>query len=586
MKRALILCAILIAVSFSWAYVTNIGYYDATGAHTIYFTQVPSATITEIGVCYTAASPITLLQAANFYCYAIVGAPTALVVKVYTASATGFPTGTALGSVTVPRASVTTASWNTVNLSSMGLAFNTGDRYVITLSVTGGVPTTTGFQFYLNRIAAAEFPSHSVRYLSGAWAAYQGVTIGGVANSGGEYFISSTVNYDVPFHDVQAKSLYFNGDMFLSEGTSVTYSADIKNTGDQSEDHIPVTLQISDATYPARTVLYTNTQYIPAMAPGDTVYVATFPEYTYDSTGEYVVKITTGLATDMDATNNEIQLEQQVVALPATLTYDDGTAETAWAPNTIQSEFANEFDCPIGPFRINQLSYYVYGATWPTPGSTVMGIAVYDDLNGAPGTRIYYQEVTCVRGAWNTYDVSAANLIFPSGKFYVTFVNLAAYPNCPGLAVDHAQPYSAWKASWEKVGATGAWENVYPEFGMDWMIRASVDYIEFWSPKNLAVSNLGNDINLAWDIVPAATTYNVYKGTTPTTITTPLATGVVGHGYTDVNAAVDSKAFYVVRAAAAARSANSRRSIPVSNSQNKTFIGNAVNTPAVLRAEN
>jgi fibronectin type 3 domain-containing protein len=121
---------------------------------------------------------------------------------------------------------------------------------------------------------------------------------------------------------------------------------------------------------------------------------------------------------------------------------------------------------------------------------------------------------------------------------------------------------------------------------MDWMIRASVDYIEFWAPKNLAVSNLGDDINLAWDIVPAATTYNIYKGTTPTTITTPLATGVAGHGYTDVNAATDSKAFYKVSATAAARSTNNRRSIPVSNTQNKTFIGNTANTPAVMRAEN
>jgi len=569
----------MLAISFVFAiehYVTDIGYYDESGTHTIYYTQVPSATVTKIGVKFTAAYPITQLQYANFYHYnAVVGTPTAVLVEVFTPDVNGYATGVPLASVQVPRASITANAWNSVNLTSFNLSFAAGQQFIICLSAVGGTATTACFQFFLDRIASTEFPSHSMRYRSGAWELYQGFTIGGVANSGGEYFISATVNYNAPYHDVAAQSLWFTGDLLLAQGTSVEYEADVKNTGDQNETNIPVTIEIADITYPARTVVFTDTQYITSLAAGDSIHVNTFSSYTYNTPGEYIVTLYTGLGTDMNPDNDAIYLEQQVVVLPANLTYDDGTADSAWAPNVALNEFANEFECPVGPFKVNQLQFHVWDVAWPTPGTTDLGIVVYDDdgldVDGnpnAPGTELYYQQVTVTRGAWNTFDVSAGDIILPGGKFFVAARFLQAYPNCPGLSVDNNPPWSSWKVSWEKSGTD--WYQSYPDYNEDWMIRAGVDYIEFWPPEDLAIYKVGNDAYLEWGGVPAANSYDVFQGTDPANVTTEIASNIANNNYTHVNGALSDKSFYYVKASTQTAVRTHHGMIPFGNNTAKT----------------
>lgn len=589
MKRLLLLAAILMmAFSMAWAqsrYVTDISYYDDSGAHTIYYTQIPSTTVTELGVRYTAVYPITQLQAANFYLYGIVGTPTGAIVKIYNVDTNGFPTGFPLGVVNVPRANLTTGGWNTVDLTSLNLSFAQNAKFVITVSVDGGTVGTAALQFFLNRIASTEFPSHSVRLISGAWAAYQGVTLGGVANSGGEYFISATVNYNAPYHDVAASSIWFTGQVFLQQNQTVTYEADITNVGDQVETNIPVTIEIADATYPSRTILFTDTQYVATMNPTDVAHVNTFAGYTFANPGEYIVTLRTGLVGDMDATNNELYLEQQVVVLPTTLTYDDGSNEGAWAPNVAGNYFANEFTCPIGPVHVQQIHFYVYGSTWPSPGSTTMGIAVFDndgldgDGNpGAPGTQLYYAEVPVTRGAWNTFDITNSHVIVGDGHFFVAYKSLADYPNCPGMGVDNNTPYTAWKVSWETSG--GSWYQVYPEYEMDWMIRATVDYIEFWTPEDLTITQLGPDIILDWTDVPATNYYEVYQGDAPDHITNRIGTDITDSTFLHAGGALDGKSFYKVTASTMEmRTATGRESVA------RKLAGRTTGPKAVLAAE-
>ncbi|HEV8687456.1 MAG TPA: Ig-like domain-containing protein, partial [Gaiellaceae bacterium] len=54
-------------------------------------------------------------------------------------------------------------------------------------------------------------------------------------------------------------------------------------------------------------------------------------------------------------------------------------------------------------------------------------------------------------------------------------------------------------------------------------------------------------VELAWTPVTGATSYNVYRATTPTGITTPLATGVLTPFHTDTTAANGTSYYYVVR---------------------------------------
>jgi hypothetical protein len=584
MKKTFILIALLLAMSFLMAqrYVTDISYYDDSGAHAQYYTQVPSAVVSEIGVRFTAEYPITQLQALHFYLYGVVGAPTGLIVKVHNADANGLPTGMALGTTTIAPANLTVGGWNDLDVTGWTLSFAQGAKFIMTLSCQGGVATTIGYQFLLNRIASTEFPSHSVRLYNGAWVAYQGVTVGGVANSGGEYHMSATVDYNAPFHDVSAKSLWFTGDLFLDLNQSVAYEADVENTGDQTETNVPVTLQIENVTYPARTIVYTNTQNVASMAPAAIAHIATFPAYQFATAGEYVVTLMTTLPVDMDATNNTVYLEQQVIVLPTTYSYDDGTAESAWAPNVAHNYFANEFESPYGPVILTDLHFYMWGTAWPSPGSTNMGIAVFDDdgydadnLPGAPGTRLYYSEVTCTRGAWNNYDISDAQVIIGSGKFFVAYRSLDDYPNVPGLAVDNNYPWSAWKVSWET--SEGLWYQSYPDFNMDWMIRATGSYIEFWAPEDLTIMQSGNDINLDWTDVPEASYYDVYQGTSPTTITNRIGANVTGSQYTITGGANGEKSFYKVTSATTEIRGTHPKEAATRKAQNNTRINNQRN---------
>ena len=550
MRKIILMFAILLAMSFLMAqerYTADISYYDLNA--TPYYTQVPrtitAGTYTVVGTRFTPLYPVTLLNGINVRISTMLaGAPSGVKVEIYAVDAvTHLPTGFALASVTKAWASLTLGAWNFFDFSASGLSFAAGQEFFAAQSCPNGSPGATWYGPYLNQLTAA---AHSYRF-------YTSGTATGWVGYLGEWHMSANVNYNAPFHDVSASSLWFSGDLLLPPGASISYEADVENTGDQDETNVPVTIEISDITYPARTVLYTNTQIIPSLLAGATAHVTNFPAYQYNTAGEYIVTLRTGLTSDMDATNNMINLEQQVVVLPTTLTYDDGTPDGAWAPNVGGNYFLNEFECPVGPVLVTDLHFYIWPNTWPSPGSTTMGISVFDDdgfdADGnpcAPGTEVYSARVDCTQGAWNTYNIANSLVMFSSGKFFVGFKTLADYPNCPGLAVDNSGPHSAWKVSWES--SEGLWYQSYPEYDMDWMIRASVDYVGFWPPENLSVTQMGNDILLDWEDVDEASYYHVYSGITPYTITTPLGAEVGVSNYTDVNGAAGSKKFYSVKA--------------------------------------
>lgn len=584
MKRTLLIIAIiLIAISTAWAqdrYNADIQYFDES--QTAYYTQCPrtiaAGTYTLLGTSFDPLYPVSLLNGIYVYMYTSAGSPSGVKIEVYATDVNGLPTGLfPLASLTKAYSEITWNAWNYFDFSTLNLSFDAGEKFFVAYSIPNGVPGTTWAGPLLNLAAT---PAHSYRYFTTGTTGWQPYA--------GEWYFAANVEYDAPFYDVAASSIWFTGDIFLSPGTSVNYEADVENVGDQAVSNVPVTIEISTITY-TREIVYTNTQIVPTIGIGEEVHVTGFPAFEYTNPGEYIVTLRTGLGTDMNNLNDSMTLEQQIVTFPTVLTYDDGTADGAWAPNTAGNYFANKFESPVGPLAVTSLQYYIWADTWPAPGTTTMGIAVFDDDGldgdgnpGAPGTQLYYADVTCTRGAWNTYDISGSGVLVPDGSFFVAWKALDAYPNCPGMAVDNNAPWTAWKASWQSDGAV--WYAQYPEYQMDWMMRAGVDYVEFWTPEDLTINYSGNDILLDWMDVPAANFYEIYHGTAPDAITNRIGTDVNVSNYTHINALSQERGFYKVTASTE-EMARSNQIREIENQTARRRIGTSLPTAPVLQAE-
>lgn len=111
---------------------------------------------------------------------------------------------------------------------------------------------------------------------------------------------------------------------------------------------------------------------------------------------------------------------------------------------------------------------------WPVPGGTEFKVAVYDASgpDGSPGKQIAGPiDATAKRdGTWTEVDLSGEGIMV-EGDFYLTYIQSAADPNAPGLAIDEDGPVA--ERSWEFIG--GSWAQTPTEEG-NYMIRAKVNY--------------------------------------------------------------------------------------------------------------
>ncbi len=95
---------------------------------------------TEHGVRFTSVSDNVTLDEAAFYFYQIypLGTPDVMV-HVYDVDVGGLPLDPAIGTVLVPFADINVGTGYTfVDLTSLGLSYNTGDEFYITYTVVGG----------------------------------------------------------------------------------------------------------------------------------------------------------------------------------------------------------------------------------------------------------------------------------------------------------------------------------------------------------------------------------------------------------------------------------------------------------------
>ena len=67
------------------------------------------------------------------------------------------------------------------------------------------------------------------------------------------------------------------------------------------------------------------------------------------------------------------------------------------------------------------------------------------------------------------------------------------------------------------------------------------------APNGFTGIALDGQVDLAWQSVSGAASYNIYRGSTPSTLA-PLATGVAGTSFDDATAPNGTTNFYSVRA--------------------------------------
>lgn len=180
------------------------------------------------------------------------------------------------------------------------------------------------------------------------------------------------------------------------------------------------------------------------------------------------------------------------IGYDASLVYDDGSAENAWAYYDAGNGWAVRMspDPAKGSAMLTGAGFYVWGTDWPAPGGTAYAVAIYDASgpDGSPGQRLAGPIVqTATRGTWNAVDLSSLGLSF-DGDFYVAFIQQGAYPNVPGLAADESSGSTG--RSWQLVG--GNWAQMDTSDG-NMMIRANVQYAvgspTITSPVNGSATN-------------------------------------------------------------------------------------------------
>ncbi|MEO0086036.1 MAG: T9SS type A sorting domain-containing protein [candidate division WOR-3 bacterium] len=175
-----------------------------------------------------------------------------------------------------------------------------------------------------------------------------------------------------------------------------------------------------------------------------------------------------------------------------TMKYDDNMPASAWAWNSKGSGWGMKFISPSSNVTLAGALVHFYSG-WPVPGGTRALVKVFadDGINGTPGTEIWQSDtLTITRGQWNWVPI---NQSIVGSNFYVFYVQVDTYPNCPGLSID-AQNNAPSGRKWSYSGTSFSPDGTRG----DWLIRAVID----WTPQSKNAASLYFASNMPRDTVP------------------------------------------------------------------------------------
>ncbi|OGC41759.1 hypothetical protein A2Y85_05275 [candidate division WOR-3 bacterium RBG_13_43_14] len=341
------------------------------------------------------------------------------------------------------------------------------------------------FQIILTRADSAITFQYEDRvgYPSGGWAQALSVGIENVAGNVGLQYLydqspignqihdslalyfypPDSTNYQV--HDVAVMKMMndISGGFFVYNGDSINFWGLIKNTGNQTETGFNVYCQIRNQ---GNQVVFNDTINVASIAPDATDSLVFTPKWASTANGLYRLKVKSLLGGDLVPNNDSIYVEFRVVTYPTELQLDGGTGHTGMAWNGPNSGYGAKFLPPRYPMKLNTARFNV-NSTAANPNVTVQ-ILDDDGPGNGPGT-VLYQVVQPIGVAqWYDIDVSAQNIIFFSGAFYIGCISDQA--SDPFFSMDTLFPSS--RQTWEY---TGVWAPYRDKEKDDVLIRAVVD---------------------------------------------------------------------------------------------------------------
>ncbi len=176
-----------------------------------------------------------------------------------------------------------------------------------------------------------------------------------------------------------------------------------------------------------------------------------------------------------------------------TFRYDDNVPFSAWAYNQAGSGWGVKFISPASSITLTGALIHFWSG-WPTPGGDRALVKVFadDGPNGSPGTQIWESEtLTITRGQWNYIPI---NEPIVGANYYIFYVQVDSYPNCPGLSIDMADN-APLRRQWSYL--SGGFSEDLTRVG-DWLIRAVVD----WSPPGTDAATIYWGMGMPRDTVP------------------------------------------------------------------------------------
>jgi PKD repeat protein len=216
-----------------------------------------------------------------------------------------------------------------------------------------------------------------------------------------------------------------NGAEFIMMGAGKTLSTNIRNAGNAA---VTTTINLQSTILDAaNATVMTNSGSIATLAAGaDSTYVFA-NQWTPVTAGQYTNRTVTTNSQDINAANNTLNTELDVVNIcnPNTLlSYNtagvpDGSIN--WNGGANDDGVAVYMQPPVYPYTIASLQYYISSNV-----SHGYIAQVFDDNgpNGGPGTMLFTTTVpsaSVVSANWNTVTVTPA-VTLPSGGFYVVWL--------------------------------------------------------------------------------------------------------------------------------------------------------------------
>ncbi len=313
----------------------------------------------------------------------------------------------------------------------------------------------------------------------------------------GDLMIRAVVSYSGDVHDLACIGLENAEGHFMNTGSPSIPSTTIKNNGTLQETNFDVICTVKRGV----STTFADTIVVVSLDPGATIDTF-FAQFSLPEDGDYILSVETVLPEDMLPSNDKMEFELYGLTPPGWVSYDDGTADNAWAWTTGSNGWAQRLDAPFYPSRIDSIGYHIWESSWPSPGGNQMIAKIFDDNgpDGKPGTELYNSGViTITRGIYNHIPVQG-RLIIDDGTFYVAYIQSGNYPNCPGLSEDQTAPFAG--ESWGYSG--GSW-NVD---GNEYMIKAFVTSVIYFDVGMVSIDSPSDFVDPEVAIAPQATIEN------------------------------------------------------------------------------